>query len=181
MKISHNKQINIVLFVFSLYTIFNFCVSFFLFFSHYPENYNWTELFINYQGGFIRRGFIGEILFQSAKYIDIRLTTASIFIVSYIAFVFVSMKFFKKTCDTTSFLLIVLSPGLLFFFAQDRYMFCRKDVFFELGFILQFYILSSKNIGLRATFIYILFIYSRINSFLFYSSFFFIFRASIQR
>ena len=43
------------------------------FYSFYSEYSSWqyVEWLINYQGGFVRRGFIGEILFQLNNFLKI--------------------------------------------------------------------------------------------------------------
>ncbi len=140
-----NKHLKIFIAFFLLYYFFNICISCFLFFSHYPENYNWTELFINYQGGLIRRGFIGEILFQLAPFFDIRISTAIIFFIIYISFLFYSLKLFKSSYDIISLLFVIVCPGLLLFFTQDREMLCRKDIFYETWIVLHCLFISYKD------------------------------------
>ena len=130
---------------FFFYVLFNFSLSSVLFFMHYPESYTWTELFINYEGGFIRRGLIGEIIYLLSFFIDTKFAVLLIFLPIYFLFVNYSVKLFKRGLDFYSFLIIIISPGLLFFFTQDRDMLCRKDIFFETGFIMQFLILSSNT------------------------------------
>ena len=141
-------------FLFVIYTIINITISFVLFFiTHYPDSYTWTEIYINYAGGLIRRGLVGQILLYLSYIFGVKLSIFLIFIPAYILFIYLSLKFFYKNTDQLTFILIVTSPGLLFFFAQDRNMFCRKDIFFELGFLLQFILLTSKNIKIYNLFI----------------------------
>ena len=51
---------------FKIYLITLFTFAFFFLFEKYDNKVEWTisEWLINYQGGFTRRGFIGEIIFQ---------------------------------------------------------------------------------------------------------------------
>ncbi len=143
-----NKKISYTFFfLFVIYVATNIIISSILFFvSHYPDSYTWTEIYINYAGGLIRRGFVGQILLYMSYILGVRLSAFLIFIPIYVLFIYLSLKFFYQNTDRLTFLLIVISPGLLFFFSQDRSVFCRKDIFFEFGFLLQFVLLTSKNI-----------------------------------
>ena len=58
----------ILIIVVSLSQLFKF----YSFFSEYSE-WQYSDWLINYQGGFIRRGLIGEILFQIYSNLDINL------------------------------------------------------------------------------------------------------------
>lgn len=159
-SVSENKNCSTVFCViFLIYVLFNFSLSATLFFMRFPESYTWTELFINYEGGFIRRGLIGEIVYILSNYIDTRIAVFFLFLFMYCLFVFFSIKLLNRGLDCFSLLFVIISPGLLFFFTQDRDMFCRKDIFFETGFILQFFILTLKDKKTLSLFIYITLIY----------------------
>lgn len=155
LQIVGNKNIFCIFFLlFFMYTLTNIIISSYLFFfCHFPDSYTWTELYINYEGGLIRRGLIGQLLLCSSHIFGVRFSVALVFIPLYILFIYLSIKFFYKNTDFFTFILIITSPGLLFFFAQDRGMLCRKDIFFELGFLLQFIFISRANAKLYSLFV----------------------------
>ena len=57
------------------YFIFLFIVTFYYLITlNVVETYNaMTEWLINYQGGFVRRGFFGEVLFKISQYLNLDL------------------------------------------------------------------------------------------------------------
>ena len=90
------------------------------YYSFYVEYSDWqyAEWIINYQGGFIRRGFAGEFLFRIHQItrVDLDIIVLSfvisiIFFISY--FLISSIKYVNKSQINT---LIFLSPG--FFYTQ---------------------------------------------------------------
>ncbi len=146
--------------LFLFYVAINLAISSYLFFiQNFPDNYAWTELFINYKGGFIRRGLIGQILFFLSYITDTRIATALLFLPFYVFFIKFSLELFCKNCDNISLILIIVSPGLFFFFTQDQRMLCKKDLYYELGFIIQFLLLLRKDIKLHNLFIFLIIIY----------------------
>ena len=159
--IENNKKIFYLFFsLFAIYTLTNIVISSVLFFiSHYPDSYTWTELYVNYAGGLIRRGLVGQTILYMSNIFGVQLSTILIFTPIYTLYIFLSIKFFYRNTDVTTFLLFVASPGLLFFFAQDRGMLCRKDIFFELGFLLQFILLTSKKIKFHNIFVLLIVIF----------------------
>ena len=58
-----------------LYLIILFLFATFFFFQKYNNTVEWTisEWLINYQGGFTRRGFLGEVIFQLNKFTNLTL------------------------------------------------------------------------------------------------------------
>ena len=151
---------NIFFVAFFIYVSVNILFSLSYFFHSFPNNYTWTELCINYQGGFIRRGLLGEFLFRFAKIIDIRTAICIVFFPLYLAYLFISLFLLKKSIDFTSCIIVVVCPSLLFFFVFDKEIIFRKDIFYELGFLVQFVLLTSKKISFRFSFFLVLFIYT---------------------
>jgi hypothetical protein len=56
----------------------------YLLFSHFPLSYTWTELMINYQGGFVRRGLLGELAFQLNPFIEAPYFLTAVVLASYV-------------------------------------------------------------------------------------------------
>lgn len=90
-----------------------------------------TDLMINYQGGYVRRGLIGEmILGVSTAGVDplaaLNGVAFSLIVVS-MCVVVVSLRQRLSTLPFDSLLLLALSPGLFVFVGNDYMAFGRKD------------------------------------------------------
>jgi hypothetical protein len=63
----------------------------------YPiGSWNVTEFLINYQSGFIRRGLLGELLFQIKDYVDVYVVVLLISVASFAFLTYIMLKIFKK-------------------------------------------------------------------------------------
>lgn len=120
---------------FPLYLFFTtlsvyFCC--FRFFYKFPNDYNWGELFINYQGGFVRRGLVGEFLFIINDYIPVRIFALIFFSIVFYYFLYICYKKLSTVFDgiTTAFLFI--TPTLFLFHVRDPEAFMRKDLLVEI-------------------------------------------------
>ena len=107
------------------------------------SDYAFNELFINYQAGFIRRGFLGEIFWQLNYNFSIKpIAFFSIFfLLIYFAQIYLFFKIFKKyIVSKIIFILIFLSPSLLLFHIYDPNMYFIKDGIIKLTILLHAYI-----------------------------------------
>ncbi len=88
-------------------------------FYSFVENYSswqYADWLINYQGGLVRRGFIGEILYLIHKFFFIDL---DILIFVFVSFIYISISFFliksiKYIESNYINILIFLSPGIFY-------------------------------------------------------------------
>ena len=96
-----------------------------VYFSLKFDNRSWqlTELLINYQGGFVRRGLLGEIAFQVSERLGIP-ANLIVVLVSLFCFLFVVTYIFLRTDILPMF--IWFSPLLLGSAAMGKYI-VRKD------------------------------------------------------
>ena len=81
-----------------LITVLAFAI-FWLYLKHSVGNDSTiSEWIINYQGGFVRRGLPGELAFQLAQFLEIKLRTVILFfqIGLYSLYIFLIYKFFQK-------------------------------------------------------------------------------------
>ena len=107
------------------------------------SDYAFNELFINYQAGFIRRGFLGEIFWQLNYNFSIKpIAFFSIFfLLIYFAQIYLFFKIFKKyIVSKIIFILIFLSPSLLLFHIYDPNVYFLKDGIIKLTILLHAYI-----------------------------------------
>ena len=58
---------NNILLIYFLYLIVGIIIYSILQANEFPQKYVFTEWLINYEGGFVRRGLLGEIVFKISK------------------------------------------------------------------------------------------------------------------
>jgi len=144
------------------------------FYSFYEEYSVWQygDWIINYQGGFVRRGFIGEILFKLYQITSINL---DILILIFVILIITLNSYFlirsiKYIYNSYINVLIFLSPGFFLYPMMESEIVGRKDIL--LLFILGFFVffvkkINSKNLFLLLNFS-IVFLTLSHSAFLFY-------------
>ena len=137
------EKVNMRNFIFFL--IILICVSQIIkFYSYYQEYSAWqySDWLINYQGGFVRRGLIGEILFKIYSFTYIRLDYL-VLILLYLLFSISSLvlvKSVKYIKNSFIDLLIFLSPGFFIYPLMNSEVIGRKDILlFSIIGLLTFY------------------------------------------
>lgn len=117
----------------------------------YKNSYAFSELFLNYQGGFVRRGLLGEIFMILHK----NLSLSPIFFFSTILFLIhiTTLYLFFKITEIIKLpfelkIILFFSPALLFFSIYDFNMFFIKDIFIKFLILLHAFIIikTKKNI-----------------------------------
>ena len=101
-----------------------------------PIKYTWAELLINYQGGFVRRGLIGEILFRLQPVIPSVVMAGILIFFCYCLFTYLVLKLLSDDTPLIVFAFFVFSPAAFLFPAYEPSIFGRKDIFFLLAFVL---------------------------------------------
>ncbi len=123
----NKKFINSILALSLLIIIFNF-----YFFVKEQSLNQYADWLINYQGGFVRRGLIGEIFFQIHSLLNIRLDILVFFSVSLLYIFF--YKNFSKILEKVNFhflnLLIIFSPISFIYPVMEEKASGRKDILF---------------------------------------------------
>ena len=131
-------------FIFSLYLCFLFLfATFFLSAVHnLSVNNSMAEWVINYQGGFTRRGFLGEFVFQISQLFDLQLRKAFLClqILIYLIYFYGIYNLFKKINFNYIFALAIFSPLFFLFSLAELEALGRKDIFMFLVFVLNFLI-----------------------------------------
>ena len=125
------------------------------FHSFYIEYSAWqyVDWLINYQGGFVRRGLIGEFLFQIHNMINIDL---DILIFSFVSFLYLMISFFliktiKYLENSQLNSLIFLSPGFFLYPIMNSEVIGRKDILFLL--VTAFFVFFEKRLNNRNLFV----------------------------
>lgn len=132
-----------------IYLLIYFIISVYLlnFKFLYPTDWTTSEWLINYQGGFVRRGLIGEILFQINKIFEINLRFLVYYFQIFLLLLFYLLfYFFIKNIKFNYYLLILfLSPALLIFSLAANDVLVRKETLLFISYIIYLNILSKKN------------------------------------
>ena len=128
-----------------------FFITFFLTAVHNsPVNNSMAEWIINYQGGFTRRGFLGEFIFQLSQFFEFQLRKSFLVmqILIYFAYFYCIYIFFSKIKYNYLFTLAILSPLFFVFSLTELEALGRKDILMFLVFIINFIIYDKfKNLN----------------------------------
>jgi hypothetical protein len=103
--------------------------------SYSPHAYPWSEMLLNWQGGFGRRSLVGEIAYQLDSLISARWLISGLLLSAYV-FVAVWVFFLAASNISLATILFVLSPATLLFSVNDVGSFGRKDIFIIAAFVL---------------------------------------------
>ncbi len=103
-------------------------------FRSYPFSYSWTELLIDYQGGFTKRGLLGEIAFQSQHVVAPRRLIVDAIAGGYILAVLGEILVLRLS-DEYAGLLFLLSPAGGLFPLLNPEGYGRKDSFVLLALV----------------------------------------------
>ena len=140
-------------FYLKIYLTILYLFAVFFFFQKYNNYVEWTisEWLINYQGGFTRRGLIGEIVFQISKLssLTIRETILTFQITTYLLYFYLLYKFLKDTNNNILFIFAIFSPLFVIYPIAEVEVLGRKEIFIYISFLLVVNIFSIKNIQNR--------------------------------
>jgi len=117
------------------------------------SNWQYSDWLINYQGGLVRRGLIGQILYSFHKFTQIDLDLI-IFIFVTLLYIFISYFLLKSISyleNNVENLLIFLSPGFFIYPVMNSGIIGRKDIL--LIFSIIFFVFFEKKISNRYIFI----------------------------
>ena len=117
---------------FNYYIFICFSVSIFFLYHkfQYPTDWTTSEWLINYQGGFTRRGLVGEILVQINTFLnfEIRNLVFIFEIILLFTYYFYLINFFKKVEFSPIIILIIFSPLGFLFPVTETEAIARKEV-----------------------------------------------------
>ena len=151
-----NKFKNYFLLYLSLLLLFGI---FFLYEKHIIGNDSTiSEWMINYQGGFTKRGVIGEICFQIAQFFNIKLRFIIFLFQSIIYSVYIIMifQYLKNIKINYLILFVIFSPIFILYPVAEIEVLARKELFIFIGFLLFLNFSSSRykdNVSLLYNFI----------------------------
>ena len=118
-----------------------------------------SEWLINYQGGFTKRGLIGEICFQIAIYFDLSLRFVIFLFQSFIYSIFLILiyRFFRNIPTNLIIILSIFTPIFLLYPVAEIEVLARKETFVFIGFLL-FLNISNFNYSSNLPLYYVFFV-----------------------
>ena len=134
---------------------------FFLYVKHTAQSDSTiSEWIINYQGGFTKRGLIGEICFQIAQFFNLSLRFVVFLFQSiiYSVYIFMIYKYLKNININYLILFAIFSPIFLIYPVAEIEVLARKELFVFIGFLLFLYF-SSNRCTKKICSCYIIFLY----------------------
>ena len=148
--------------LFFLFITFIFLMAIFWLYQKHPVGNDSTisEWLINYQGGFTRRGIIGEICYQFANFFDLKLRFVIFLFQSflYLTYLILIYFFIKDVPKNILTIIAIFSPIFLLYPIAEIEVLARKEIFLYVGFII-FLHLSSNQYSKNVPLIYIFFIF----------------------
>ena len=107
-----------------------------------------AEWLINYQGGFGRRGLLGELFFQLSHKLDfsLRKTVLYFLFIIFIIYYYFIYQFFKNIKIKPIFIFCVFSPVFLIYPVAEIEALGRKDILIPLFFLIYCYFSSILSI-----------------------------------
>ena len=100
-----------------------------------------SDWLINYSGGFVRRGLVGQIVLEFAYFFSIKLRDAIVIfqIISFVAYYLLVFFLLRKTITNRLLILSIFSPIFILFPIAEIEAFGRKEIFILLIVILYFF------------------------------------------
>lgn len=119
-----------------------------------------SEWIINYQGGFTRRGLIGEICFKIANYFELSLRFVIFLFQSTVFFIYMLLiySYLKNLPKNVLTIIAIYSPIFLLYPIAEIEVLARKEIFLFIGFII-FLKLSGLNVPKNYSLIYIFLVF----------------------
>jgi hypothetical protein len=130
--------------------LINFLILNYIFFSQriiFRQNpYIAGDWLINYQGGFVRRGFLGELFYQISKIFDISILNILFLFNSIIIvfFFFLTYSIIKNSLKNYIFTIYCLLPSTFLFTFFDPLAVARKDYLILLPYLIYAYMAEKK-------------------------------------
>jgi hypothetical protein len=142
--INNNK----ILSLYFLYLAFGCIFYLILQINDFPNKYTFTDWLINYEGGFVRRGLLGQTVFEISNFLDIHIKYIILFfqITIYSIYFIIFNQVLLNIKINFFWLLLIFSPILFLYPLTELEALGRKDIF-VISFFLIFSIINYKNIN----------------------------------
>ena len=146
--------------------------------NDFPWRYVFTDWIINYEGGYIRRGLLGEISINLSNFLDLNIKYVFLLIhlSTYLLFHLIFYKFFTSFKKNYIFYLLCFSPLVFLYPIATFEAFARKEIFYITFFLINCYLLikiNNRNIVFFSTNLLVILSYLIHESSLFFLIFFY--------
>ena len=146
--------------------------------NDFPWRYVFTDWIINYEGGYIRRGLLGEISINLSNFLDLNIKYVFLLIhlSAYLLFHLIFYKFFTSFKKNYIFYLLCFSPLVFLYPIATFEAFARKEIFYITFFLINCYLLikiNNRNIVFFSTNLLVILSYLIHESSLFFLIFFY--------
>ena len=146
--------------------------------NDFPWRYVFTDWIINYEGGYIRRGLLGEISINLSNFLDLNIKYIFLLIhlSAYLLFHLIFYKFFISFNKNYVFYLLCFSPLVFLYPIATFEAFARKEIFYITFFLINCYLLikiNNRNIVFFSTNLLVILSYLIHESSLFFLIFFY--------
>ena len=147
--------------------------------NDFPWRYVFTDWIINYKGGYIRRGLLGEVSINLSNFLDLKIKYVFflIHLFIYLLFHLLFYKYFSNFKRNYVFYLLCFSPLVFLYPIATFEAFARKEIFYITFFLLNCYLsikIYNRNIIFFTTNLFILLSYFIHESSLFFINFFYL-------
>ena len=122
---------NKIITIYFLYLFVGILIYSILLINEFPQRYVFTDWLINYEGGYIRRGLLGQIIYEISNLLNIQLQFILLFfeISIYFAYFLLFLHFFSKIKINFFWLLIIFSPIAFIYPLAELQALGRKEIF----------------------------------------------------
>ena len=146
--------------------------------NDFPWRYVFTDWIINYEGGYIRRGLLGEISINLSNFLNLNIKYVFLLVhlSTYLLFHLLFYKFFLSFKKNYLFYLLCFSPLVFLYPISTFEAFARKEIFYITFFLLNCYLLikiNNRNIIFFSTNLLVILSYLIHESSLFFLIFFY--------
>ena len=139
---------NKIVFVYFIYIILAYILFLVALSEQFPSKYVFTDWLINYEGGFIRRGLMGQISYELSNLTSLKIKNIILFfqIVAYLIYILIFIYLFSKIKINFFWLLLIFSSISFLYPIGELEALGRKDIFVLL-FFLVFTITKTSNLN----------------------------------
>ena len=122
---------NKIITIYFLYLFVGIFIYSILLINEFPQRYVFTDWLINYEGGYIRRGLLGQIIYEISNLLNIHLQFILLIyeISIYFAYFLLFLHFFSKIKINFFWLLIIFSPIAFIYPLAELQALGRKEIF----------------------------------------------------
>ena len=144
MKLIRKDNIIFIYFIYLLIGTYTYLI---LQVNEFPQKYVFTEWLINYEGGYVNRGLLGQIVFYVSNIFNINLKFVIFFFQASIYTIYFILFYLTLSKIKTNFfwILIIFSPILFSYPLIELMVLGRKDTF-VITIFLVFSIINYKNL-----------------------------------